>query len=180
MKPLLAFSITLMLFGCSTPSKMNKVELGKHMNKLEPRISIITLFVSDMKRSYRFYAEGLGFPTKHKEDDQWIAFSLNGICFCLYPYSEFDKESLPRKVDQSRALNNEDFPGITLAYNTRKKDEVIEVLKLAEQYGGKIEKLPEETFWGGYSGYFSDPDGHLWEVAWGENWEFNPDGSLIL
>jgi len=150
------------------------------MNKLEPRISIIGLHVSDMKRSYRFYAEGLGFPTKNKEDDPWIGLSLNGICVMLYPYSELDKENLPRKLDQSRALNKEYFPGIGLAYNTREKDEVIEVLKLAEQYGGKIEKLPEETFWGGYSGYFSDPDGHLWEVAWAEFWKFNPDGSLVL
>ena len=150
------------------------------MKKLEPRISIIGLTVSDMKRAYRFYAEGLGFPTKNKEDDPWIGFNLNGICFSLYPYSEVDKENVPRKIDIGHALNSEYFPGIGLAYNTREKSEVIEVLKLAESCGGKIEKLPEETFWGGYSGYFSDPDGHLWEVAWAESWEFNKDGSLVL
>ena len=150
------------------------------MDRIEPRISIIGLHVSDMRRAYRFYALGLGFPTKHKEDDAWIAFRLNGICLCIYPYSEMKKENLKRKMDEERCLSGEFLPAIGLAYNTRKKEEVVEVLKLAERSGGKIEKMPQETFWGGYSGYFSDPDGHLWEVAWAESWEFNPDGSLVV
>ena len=72
------------------------------------------------------------------------------------------------------------MPAMGLAYNTREKHQVEEVLELAKNAGGKIEKEPEETFWGGYSGYFSDPDGHLWEVAWAASWEFNPDGNLVL
>ena len=62
----------------------------------------------------------------------------------------------------------------------REGDQVEEVLALAKRCGGTIEKEPEDTFWGGYSGYFADPDGHLWEVAWAESWEFNPDGSLVV
>lgn len=71
------------------------------------------------------------------------------------------------------------MPGIGLAYNTREKHED-ETLELARSAGGVIEKAPENMFWGGYGGYFSDPDGHLWEVAWAESWEFNPDGSLVI
>lgn len=150
------------------------------MEKIEPRISIISLFVSDMKRSFDFYARGLGFPTKHKENEGWIAFRLNGICLCIYPYNEMRKENLSRKVEAGAAFDGDILPSIGLAYNTRRKEEVLEVLKLAERAGGKIEKMPEKTFWGGYSGYFSDPDGHLWEVAWAEFWKFNPDGSLVV
>ena len=150
------------------------------MDKLEPRISIISLFVSDIKRSYQFYAEGLGFPTNRTPDDQWIGFKLNGLCFSLYPYDSVDKENLSRTLNKDKALDRTLVPGVAFAYNTRKKEEVDEVLALAEKAGGLIEKQPEDTFWGGYSGYFSDPDGHLWEVAYADSWEFNPDGSLVL
>lgn len=148
--------------------------------KVEPRISIITLGGSDTKRSYAFYADGLGFPTHCKPEDDWIGFKLNGICLCIYPYENLKAENLKRDIDISRALDRTLMPGMGLAYNTREKHQVEEVLELAERFGGTIEKAPEETFWGGYSGYFADPDGHLWEVAWAESWDFNPDGSLVL
>jgi len=150
------------------------------IEKLDPRISIISLFVTDMERSYRFYAEGLGFPTTRSSEDHWIGFKLNGICFCIYPYQELKEEGLQRDLDTSRALDRTLMPSIGLAYNTREKHQVEEVLALAERAGGTIEKQPVETFWGGYSGYFSDPDGHLWEVAWAESWDFNEDGSLVV
>lgn len=151
------------------------------ITKLEPRISIIGLCVSDLERSYRFYAEGLGFPTSRKPEDTWVGFKLNGICFCIYPYENLKAENVTtRKVDAKRALDSGIMPAVGLSYNTREKHHVEEVLALAKKAGGKIEKEPEETFWGGYSGYFSDPDGHLWEVAWAESWEFNEDGSLVL
>jgi len=150
------------------------------ITKLEPRISIIGLCVSDLTRSYNFYAKGLGFPTSRKPEDTWIGFKLSGICFCIYPYENLKSENLNRKIDIDRALDRKLMPGMGLAYNTREKHQVKEVLELAEKAGGSIEKEPEETFWGGYSGYFADPDGHLWEVAWAESWEFNPDGSLVV
>ena len=150
------------------------------INQLEPRISIISLCVSDMKRSYNFYANGLGFTTKQSPDEDWVAFKLNGICFCIYPYDNLKKENLKRDVDSKRALDRTLMPSILLAYNTRAKHQVDEVLDLAIKAGGILEKEPEYTFWGGYSGYFADPDGHLWEVAWAESWEFNPDGSLVI
>ena len=150
------------------------------LTKLEPRISIISLFVADMKRSYDFYANGLGFPTNRKAEDPWIGFKLSGLCFCIYPYEAMKEENLDRKIDRERAMDRQVVPGIGLAYNIREKHQVEEVLELAEKAGGTIEKQPEDTNWGGYSGYFADPDGHLWEVAWADSWEFNPDGSLVL
>lgn len=150
------------------------------ITKLEPRISIIGLLVEDIHRSYRFYADGLGFPTTRKPEDNWVGFKLQGICFCIYPYDAMKAEHLKRRMDKEKALDRAILHGVGLAYNTREKHEVLQVLELAQRAGGTIEKMPEETFWGGYSGYFADPDGHLWEVAWAESWEFHPDGSLIL
>jgi len=72
------------------------------------------------------------------------------------------------------------FPGFALAYTARQQPEVEEILAKAEAAGGKIEKPAQPTFWGGFGGYFSDPDGYLWEVAYGEIWEFNDDGSLVI
>ena len=71
------------------------------------------------------------------------------------------------------------FSGITIAHNVREKHEVDQLLAEAERAGAKIEKPAADTFWGGYSGYFSDPDGHLWEIAWGA-FDFRDDGSLII
>ncbi len=71
------------------------------------------------------------------------------------------------------------FSGITIAHNVREKHEVDELLAEAARAGAKIEKRAADTFWGGYSGYFSDPDGHLWEIAWGA-FDFNDDGSLVI
>ena len=147
---------------------------------LEPRISIVTLLVSDMPRSYRFYAEGLGFPTTRKATDDWVGFKLQGLCFALYAYDAFAGENLTRRLDAGHALDRGVLPALTLAYNTRHKHEVDQVLQLAQQAGGTIEKQPQIASWGGYSGYFADPDGHLWEVAWAESWDFNEDGSLVV
>lgn len=147
---------------------------------LEPRISIVCLHVADIHRSYRFYAEGLGFPTTRRPEQKWIAFKLQGLCFCLYPYDLLADAHLKRRLDAARALDRTIVPAVGFAYNTRHKHEVDEVLELARRAGGTIEKMPEENSWGGYGGWFSDPDGHLWEVAWAADWHFNPDGSLIV
>jgi uncharacterized glyoxalase superfamily protein PhnB len=72
------------------------------------------------------------------------------------------------------------FPSITLAHNTHQKEDVDRILELAVAAGGKLEKPAADTFWGGYSGYFSDPDSYLWEVAYADSWQFHPDGSLVI
>ena len=142
---------------------------------MEPRISIITLGVSDMQRSWKFYHNGLGLPTGNKPTDAIIYFNLHGTVLGLYPI-----QKLIEDVSPDFPTENSRFSGVTIAHNTRQKCEVDQILRDAEKAGGKIEKPAQPTFWGGYSGYFSDPDGHLWEIAYADSWDFNHDGSLVL
>jgi len=142
---------------------------------MEPRISIITLGVRDLGRSYEFYHDGLRLPTTRSPSDGIIFFQTAGTCLALYPRDELARDVAPGfPTDRSR------FPGVTLAYNARTRDEVDTVLAQARNAGAVIEKPAVVTSWGGYSGYFSDPDGYLWEVAWAESWKFHPDGSLVI
>jgi uncharacterized protein len=141
---------------------------------MEPRISIICLGVADLGRSLRFYRDGLGLPTTRSADDGIVFFQTRGVTLELFPYHELAADVGPG-FDVPRAR----FTGITIAHNVRTKGEVDDVLRQAEAAGGRIEKPAAETDWGGYSGYFSDPDGYLWEVAYGA-FDFNPDGSLAV
>ena len=139
---------------------------------MEPRISLICLGVSDLERSYRFYSEGLGLPTTRRPQDGIIFFATGGVTLELYPYAELAADIGPGwDVPRSK------FSGITLAHNVRQRHEVGEVLAAAAAAGAEIVKPAAQADWGGYSGYFSDPDGYLWEVAWGA-FDFNDDGSL--
>ncbi len=160
---------------------------------MEPRISIITLGVADMARAIKFYRDGLGLPTSVTEDDAGIVFfKTSGTCLMLYPFDKLAEDvygsagsvALPKNSDPKGGANSPSepspFSGITLAHNTRTKEEVDQVLALAEKSGGKIVKPAQDAFWGGYSGYFSDPDGHLWEVAFSKDWKFHDDGSLVI
>lgn len=142
---------------------------------MEERISIITLGVKDLDRSFRFYNKGLGFSTTSKVDDGIIFFRTSGTRLALYPL-----EKLAEDVSPNLSGDGSSFPGITLAHNTHTKEEVDQVLKKAEEAGGRIVKPAQDVFWGGYSGYFTDPDGYYWEVAWAASWEFNEDGSLVV
>lgn len=142
---------------------------------MDPRIHIITLGVADLVRSYKFYHKGLGFPTSSKLEDGIIFFQTGGVCLALYPADKLAEDVSPDfPPERSR------FPGITLAHNTRVKEDVNKILARAVELGGVLEKPAADTFWGGYSGYFSDPDGYLWEVAYGDGWGFHPDGSLVI
>jgi catechol 2,3-dioxygenase-like lactoylglutathione lyase family enzyme len=142
---------------------------------MEPRISIITFGVEDMDRSCRFYSEGLGFPAVGKPQDGIVFFKTGGVGFAVYP-----REKLAEEVDGAFSTETGRFRTFTVAHNTRCREEVDAILRLAEAAGGRIEKAAQDTFWGGYSGYFSDPDGYLWEVAYADSWTFNEDGSLVL
>lgn len=142
---------------------------------MEPRISLITLGVSDLAKALAFYRDGLGIPTTWTGERGVVFFKTTGTCLALYP---FDK--LAEDVGEAwEGEQKSKFPGIALAHNVRKKEDVDRILSQAEAAGGKIEKPGQDTFWGGYSGYFSDLDGYLWEVAYGA-FEFNKDGSLII
>jgi hypothetical protein len=141
---------------------------------LEPRVSLITLGVADLARSHRFYSEGLGFPTTRRPEDGIVFFQTSGATLALYPYADLAEDIGPGwDVPRSR------FSGITLAHNVRERGEVDQVLALAEAAGAAIVKPAAATSWGGYSGYFTDPDGYLWEVAWGA-FDFAADGSLVV
>jgi uncharacterized protein len=142
---------------------------------MEPRISIVTLGVDDLERACRFYQQGLGFPTTREPGSGIVFFQTGGVCLALYPL-----EKLAEDVSPGQSSERGSFSGITLAHNTRSKAEVDQVLQRALEAGGRIEKPAQDVFWGGYSGYFSDPDGYLWEVAYADSWKFNADGSLLI
>lgn len=141
---------------------------------MDPRISIITLGVTDLPRAIRFYRDGLHFPTKARDTDPIAFFTTAGTRLALYPL-ELLAEDIAPGLPPARG-----FGGITLAHSVRSKAEVAEVLALAQQAGGKIVKPAQDVFWGGHSGYFADPDGHYWEVAWGPDFKFDASGALLF
>ncbi len=141
---------------------------------MEPRISIISLGVNNFDRSLKFYRDGLGFVTNAKEGDPIAFFQTYGTRLAIYP---LDRLAEDISVDLKPSKG---FGGITLAHNVRKKEEVAQVLALAEKAGGKIIKSAQDTFWGGYHGYFSDLDNYYWEIAWGPMFEFDEQGALII
>ncbi len=125
---------------------------------MQPRISLITLGVEDLERSIEFYRDGLGLP--RREGPAEIAFFETGSTWLsLYSREELAKDA---KVEASGS----GFRSFTLAHNVESREQVDEVMREAQAAGAKILKEPEDVSWGGYSGYFSDPDGFLWEVAW--------------
>jgi catechol 2,3-dioxygenase-like lactoylglutathione lyase family enzyme len=145
---------------------------------MEPRISVITLGVSDLQRSFRFYKDGLGFPTKMTPDGGIVLFATTGTRMFLYSYTKL-AEDVGLKAPPIENPK-ERFSGITFGHCTRKKEDVDAILAQAEKAGGRIVKPAKDTSWGGYSGYFADPDGYLWEVAYSDLWKFNPDGSVVV
>jgi catechol 2,3-dioxygenase-like lactoylglutathione lyase family enzyme len=130
---------------------------------MEPYISLITLGVSNLVRSTAFYKQGLGLPAK--EEFEGVTFlNLRGTWLALYP-----REALATDAHVSAAGNG--FPGFTLAHNVKSKEAVDSVLEQAKAAGANIPKPAQDTEWGGYSGYFADPDGYLWEVAWNPHFD---------
>ncbi len=140
---------------------------------MEPRISIITLGVSDLARSTAFYRDGLGFPVHEAGGDEITFFEMGGMMLSLYSRDDLadDAEMPEQKGSPQPAMH-----GFTIAHNVASREEVDAVLRLAESAGARIAKPAHETFWGGYGGYFADPDGFLWEVATGAGLPVDPDG----
>ncbi|MCV6547286.1 MAG: VOC family protein [Cohaesibacter sp.] len=141
---------------------------------MDPRISIITLGVEDLARSIAFYRDGLGWPTDFEEGQGIAFFKTAGTVFALYPIDKLADE-LPDPDFAPKAGSC----GITLAHNVRERQEVDVILSKAKGAGAAIKKQASETFWGGYSGYFADPDGYLWDVAHGA-FPIGEDGHLVL
>ncbi|MAG29755.1 MAG: glyoxalase [Deltaproteobacteria bacterium] len=125
---------------------------------MDPRISIITLGVADLPRSISFYRDGLGFP-RHEGPDGIAFFETGSTWLALFP-----RDSLAEDADISPEGGG--FRAFTLAQNVGSPEEADRVIELAVEAGAALAKAGRPTSWGGYSGYFSDPDGFLWEVAW--------------
>jgi catechol 2,3-dioxygenase-like lactoylglutathione lyase family enzyme len=140
---------------------------------MRPRLSLVTLGVRDFERSLQFYRDGLGWRPSSASQGDVAFFQLSGVVLALYPRDKLAEDA--RVSPQGSG-----FSGITLAYNAKSQEEVDQVLQTVENLGAKIVKKAENVFWGGYSGYFADPDGHLWEVAWNPFFGFDESDNLIL
>jgi uncharacterized protein len=138
---------------------------------MDQRLSLITLGVSDLPRARAFY-EGLGWTTRAAPGDDVAFFQADCMVVALW-----GREQL---AEDSGVEDNGGWGGITLAYNTRSNEEVDSVIEEARAAGATIPREPGETFWGGYSAMFVDPDGHPWEVAHNPRWTITPDGATKL
>jgi uncharacterized protein len=139
---------------------------------MEQRLSIVTLGVSDLARSREFY-ERLGWRRSMANSDGIVFFQAGGMALALYPRQELAKDA---NVDAS----GDGFRGFSLAFNARNREEVDAVLTEAKNVGAKILKPAQEAFWGCYSGYFADPDGFLWEVAWNPFFPIAANGAIQI
>ncbi|MXQ53132.1 VOC family protein [Shimazuella alba] len=139
---------------------------------MKPRITVITIGVDDLERSLEFYRDGLGLPTegiigKEFEHGAVAFFDLQqGLRLAIWNRKDIAHDT---KIPQSAASPTE----FTLGHNVGTKEEVDLIMKQAEKAGAKITVPAHDTFWGGYSGYFQDPDNHLWEVVWNPQWEIS-------
>jgi catechol 2,3-dioxygenase-like lactoylglutathione lyase family enzyme len=140
---------------------------------MRQKLNLITLGVSDFKRSLAFYETGLGWKKSASSMDDLALFPLGGMVLALYP-----KRLLAEDATVSPAGSG--FPGITLSYNAKSEREVEEVLNEVKALGATIVKPAQKVFWGGYSGYFRDPDGYLFEVAFNPFWELDDRDNLKL
>ena len=138
---------------------------------MEQRLSLVTLGVSDLARARAFY-EALGWTTGAAPSDDVVFFQAGCMIVALWGRDQL--------AEDSGVSDSGGWGGLTLAYNTRSPAEVDAVIAEAEAAGATIARPGAETFWGGYSGVFIDPDGHPWEVAHNPRWTITDDGSLKL
>jgi hypothetical protein len=137
---------------------------------MKPRIKVITLGVDDLEKSLAFYRDGLGLPTEgivgsEFEDGAVVFINLNDdLILGLYPRAALAKDA---RIPAGPPSPTE----FSIGHNVGSEKEVEEVMEQARKSGATITKEAQETFWGGYAGYFQDPDGHLWEVVWNPAWE---------
>lgn len=139
---------------------------------MEQRVSLVTLGVADLKRSREFY-ERLGWRRSMAKAEGVVFFQAGGMALALFPRQELAK-------DANVTPQGDGFRAISLAYNARNRAEVNAVLDEAQAAGAKLVKPAQDALWGGYSGYFSDPDGFLWEVGWNPSFAMAEDGSIRI
>lgn len=140
---------------------------------MRQKLNLITLGAEDLDKSVNFFEKGLGWKKSPLSMDQLALFPLGGITLALYPRQALAEDA---------AVDNEPcgFSGITLSYNAKSEKEVDDVLKEVSRLGATIIKPAQKVFWGGYSGYFRDLDGHLFEVAYNPFWKFDDKDNLEL
>jgi uncharacterized protein len=141
--------------GLLPPRPPRRDESGRPM---EPRITLVTLGVADLERSVRFYRDGLGLPMQGDFPSDIAFFQMSGALLSLFPRD--------RLAEDAAAPEGSGFRDFTLAHNVRSRQEVAETLAEAVRAGATLVKPAQDTSWGGHSGYFADPDGFLWEIAW--------------
>ncbi len=139
--------------------------------KMESRVTIIGLGVSDLKVSTKFYEEKFGWTKTDDSNENISFFNLNGILLSLYPREKLAEDAT---VDHEGS----GFKGFTLAYNTRSKQEVNDLIEELSGKGVKIVKEPQEVFWGGYSSYIADPDQNLWEIVYNPYLQIDESGNV--
>jgi catechol 2,3-dioxygenase-like lactoylglutathione lyase family enzyme len=128
---------------------------------VKPKVGLITLGVSDLARSLKFYRDGLGWPTHNYKDDAGVVFfALEGTWLSLFPRDKL--------AEDAGVPEGQGWGGITLAHNEPSSEQVDAAYAQAIAAGARAVKVPQKVFWGGCSGYFADPDGYIWEIA------FNP------
>jgi predicted lactoylglutathione lyase len=138
---------------------------------MEQRVSLVTLGVRDLERARRFY-ETLGWTSGATPDDDVVFFQAGGMIVALW-----DRDNL---AEDTAVNDSGGWGGVTLAHNVRSPEEVDTVLAQAKTAGATIARSAAETEWGGYSGVFTDPDGHAWEIAHNPHWVLGDDGSISL
>lgn len=139
---------------------------------MRQKFTLITLGVRDFQKSLAFY-EGLGWKQSKCSQEEYALFSLGGIVLGLYPLESLEQDTTLRYQASS-------FAGMTISYNARSEEEVDAVLEEAKRIGATIVKPAQKVFWGGYSGYFKDLDGYLFEVAFNPFWPMDSEGNLVL
>ena len=140
---------------------------------MRQKLNLITLGVDDLERASSFYEKGLGWKKSDKSMDNFALFPLGGITLALYPRQELAE-------DANLLYTPSEFWGLTISYNAKSEKEVDEVLEKISKLGARIIKPAQKVFWGGYSGYFKDPDGYIFEVAYNPFWELDENDNLKL
>lgn len=140
---------------------------------MRQKLTLITFGVKDLSRSLVFYEQGLQWKRSPQSMEHYILFPLGGIVLGLYPLQSLAE-------DCALSYEASTFSGLTLSYNAKSKQEVDEVIEKVKHLGATIVKPPQEVFWGGYSGYFKDPDGYLIEVAFNPSWRLDENDNLVL
>ena len=142
---------------------------------MEPRVSLVTLGVSDLERAVAFYRDGLGWPKSGVGGDEVAFFKTGGVVIALFPRASFAADAGVDVED----LEDGEFSRFSLAHNVAEEEDVDSALAEAAQAGATIVKEAQEVFFGRH-GFFADPDGFLWEVAWNPSFPMAPDGSIEL